>query len=117
MDQSDAFRTLASADRQLLLHELLEADGTVSVDDLSRRVAARRHRIPLEKIDERMVERARVRLVHSHLPHLEDRDLVAVDRERETVAFEDDERVARLFEAADELEHWPPTGLLPRPSS
>lgn len=117
MDQTDAFRTLASADRQLVLHELVESDGATAVDELSRQVAARRHRIPSEDIDEGLVRRARLRLVHLHLPHLEERDLVEVDRDRDVVVFADDDRVERVLEAADELANWPPTGLLQHPSS
>lgn len=116
MKQTEAFRVLASADRQLVLHELLERDGTASIDDLSRQVAARRHRLSSGKIDDAMVERAHVRLVHAHFPHLQARELIDIDWDDEAVALTDEECVDQLLEAADELDSWPPTDLLERPS-
>ena len=43
MDETEAYRMLVSADRQLLLHKLVHADREVSEEDLSRHVAAGRH--------------------------------------------------------------------------
>lgn len=116
MEQTEAFRVLASADRQLVLHELLERDGTVAIDDISRQVAARRHRLSSGKIDDGMVERAHVRLVHAHFPHLQARDLIDIDWDDEAVSLTDEECVDQLLEAAEELDSWPPTDLLERPS-
>lgn len=116
MDQRNAFRILASADRQLVLHELAERDGTVGVDELARRVAARRHRLSSEKLDERQVDQAQLRLVHAHFPHLVEQELIDVDWEAESVELTDEESVDQLFEAADALENWPPTDLLEPPS-
>ncbi|MFC6717762.1 hypothetical protein ACFQGT_08990 [Natrialbaceae archaeon GCM10025810] len=116
MKQTDAFRVLASADRQLVLHELLERDGSANVDELSRQVAARRHRIEPDRIDDEKVEAAHLRLVHHHLPQLSERDLLEFDWEERKVSLADDESVDEVFEAAEVLDSWPPTDLLYRPS-
>ena len=116
MEQTEAFRVLASADRQLVLHELLERDGAASVAEISRQVAARRHRISSGKIDDGLIERAHVRLVHSHFPHLMEQDLIAVDWEDGEIALTDEESVDQLLEAAEELDSWPPTDLLDHPA-
>ena len=116
MNQTEAFHVLASADRQLVLHELLERDGAASVDELSRHVAARRHKIAPDAISEAKVERATVRLVHAHLPQLEEANVVAVDWSEGAVSLTDEAAVDRLFAAAEELDSWPPNDLLDHPS-
>ncbi|WIV66526.1 DUF7344 domain-containing protein [Natrialbaceae archaeon AArc-T1-2] len=116
MKKTEAFRVLASADRQLVLHELVERDDGVSVDELSRHVAARRHKITPETVSSSAVERARVRLVHTHLPQLVATDTVDVDWDERRVSLTDDEATAELFEAATELDSWPPDDLLAPPS-
>lgn len=50
MKQAEAFHVLASADRQLILHELVEREGEASIDEISRQVAVRRHRILLKRL-------------------------------------------------------------------
>lgn len=115
MEQTEAFRILASADRQLVLHTLIERNREASVEELSQQVAARRHRVPPEKIDDREVERAQVRLVHTHFPRLVDRNVIEIDWSDRTVTLTDDECLDRLFEAAEELDGWPPTDLLKLP--
>ena len=115
MEQTEAFRVLASADRQLVLHELLEHDGAADIDDISRQVAARRHRLSSGKIDDRMIERAHVRLVHAHFPHLQAQNLIDIDWDDGAVSLTDEEDVDQLLEAAEELDSWPPTDLLEQP--
>lgn len=115
MERTEAFHTLASADRQLVLHELVEKNGEINVEELSRQVAARRHRIPPGRIDEQLLRRAQVRLVHSHFPYLAENDLIDVDWNDREVSLTDEESVDQLFEAAEELDSWPPTDLLDHP--
>ncbi|MCU4972775.1 hypothetical protein OB955_08485 [Halobacteria archaeon AArc-m2/3/4] len=117
MKQTEAFRVLASADRQLVLHTLVERGREVTVEELSRQVAARRHRLAPEQIDDQQVERARVRLVHTHFPHLVERNVVEIDWSERVVTLSDDECLGELFDAAEELDGWPPTDLLEQPSS
>lgn len=112
MDQTEAFRVLASADRQLLLHELVENEGEIAIAAAARQVAARRHRISPETISDDRVERAHIRLVHTHIPYLIDSDLVTVDWDEREMALAGGENIAELFEAADELAGWPPDDLL-----
>lgn len=116
MDQLEAFRILASADRQLVLHELVERDGPTRIADLSRQVAARRHLISAERITDSKVERAHIRLVHGPLPQLQEKGVVDVDWEEGEVALTDTSQVDQLFDAAEELDSWPPDDLLERPS-
>ena len=87
-----------------------------TIEGISRQVAARRHRIDPERITDEKVERAHIRLVHTHVPQLREAGLVDVDCEDGEVVFTDDECVDQLFEAAAELESWPPDELLEHPS-
>ena len=116
MNQMEAFRILASADRQLVLHELLERDEEACIEQISQQVAARRHRISPEKISDIKVEHAHVRLVHAHLPKLQERNIINIDWDDEEISLVDGEDIDRLLDAAEELESWPPNDLLDRPS-
>ena len=116
MDQREAFRVLASADRQLVLHELVERGGEATVETLSRQVAARRHRIPSTTVDADKVARARIRLVHIHVPILQETDVATVDYDEEAVILTENASLDRLFDAADQLDSWPPDDLLKQPS-
>ncbi|WP_440771519.1 DUF7344 domain-containing protein [Natronorubrum sp. DTA28] len=111
MDQRDAFRVLASADRQFVLHELVDRDDSVSVDALSQAVAARRHRVSPEAVSDAQADRAQVRLVHLHFPQLMDRNIITVDWADDEVSLADTEHVDVLLEAAEELEPWPPNDM------
>lgn len=110
LESTDAFRVLASADRQYVLHELLERDGESTVGELSRRVALRRHRTAAssDTVTAAEVERARVRLVHIHFPQLLQQDVIEVDWADNEVTLAESDDVDVLFEAAEELDEWPP---------
>lgn len=79
MNQREAFRILASADRQLVLHELVKRNEAICIEELSRAVAARRHQISLQKISGTEVERAHIRLRHGSLPQLQEKGIIDVN--------------------------------------
>ena len=112
MDQTDAFRVLASADRQLVLHELVDDSDPIAVGSLATRVAARRHKISSGAVSDEQADRAQVRLVHLHFPQLESRDIIAIDWETREVQLGDSTDVTAVLEAAEELEQWPPDDML-----
>lgn len=116
MEQTELFRVLASVDRQLLLYELLERDGSAAIRELAREIAAHRHRLSPAEVDDESVARAELRMKHVHLPHLCDRHILAYDDNGDHVSVTDHENVALLFEAATELPGWPPVDLITRPS-
>lgn len=115
MEDTEVFRALGSADRQILLYELVTTDGSVSEVALACTVAARRHQIPRETVDEPKIHRAHIRLVHIHLPLLVDMDVVT--RDDDEVALTDDAVGERLIEAADVIGAWPPDDMLALPPS
>lgn len=115
INQMEAFDILASADRQLVLHELLEGDGNARIEELSRRVAARRHRLSPEHLGETKVEHAYVRLVHTHFPKLRTKNVIDIDWEAGEVSLTDGADVSHLLDAAEEIDGWPPDDLLEQP--
>ena len=117
MEEPEALRVVASADRQIVLQELSEANSTISVKELSRKVASRRNRTPPSSISDKRVRYAQIRLVHRHLPLLEDRDVIDAAWRDGEVKFTDEESVEQLFQVADDLQNWPPDDLLEEPTS
>lgn len=106
MKETEAFRVLGSADRQILLHELLRTDEGMTEERLARQLAARRHRLPPTRVSEEMIQRARIRLIHVHFPLLRELDLLEQDDGE--VVLTAGKHQERLLEAATELEDWPP---------
>lgn len=105
MKETEAFRALGSADRQILLHELLQTDEGLPEEELARRVAARRHRTSPESLSEEDIRRAYIRLVHFHFPLL--RELRIIERNEDEVSLTESERRDQLLDAATELDGWP----------
>lgn len=110
MDETEVIRVLASADRQLLLHELVRMDGKTTEEELSRRVAAGRHQISLETVSEEKIDCAHFRLTHVHLPLLLDLNIIEWNEGK--LALTDDEHRNQLLETAEALEAWPPDNRL-----
>lgn len=112
MKETEAFRVLCSADRQILLHELAQVDEAMDEEELARKISACRHGLPRESIGEEMMGRAHARLYHIHFPLL--RELDIIEQEGGEVALTDGERKDQLLDVASELEGWPPDDLLQR---
>jgi len=108
MEPTETARLLASVDRQHALYELVLADRAITIEDLSRRVAAGRHRTGPETLDAEVIERARIRMAHVHVPKLAANDVVSVDWEDDEVWLADGEAADDVFETARLFEEWPP---------
>lgn len=78
-------------------------------------MAARRHQLPTEELEDRTVERAQYRLRHTHLPKLADGGIIDSNWEK-TVSLTDEESVARVFGLSEKLNCWPPDDSLRHPS-
>lgn len=105
MKEAEVFKVLASADRQIMLHELSRIDDKVTEEELSRRIAARRHEISPEAICEEKTKRAHIRLVHQHLPLLLDLNVIKRDGDKVTLT---DGGQDQCIEAAKTIDAWPP---------
>ena len=108
MEPMETVQLLASVDRQHALYELTRTDEAISMEDLARRVAAGRHRTQPETLDAGVVDRARVRMAHVHVPKLAASDVVSVDWDDDEVWLADGEAVDDVLETAGTFEQWPP---------
>lgn len=81
------FRTLANSRRRRVITVLADVEET-SVETLARRVAAREARTDPDDVSEQTVDRVEVSLHHSHLPAMAGIDLLAYDRESDSVSYE-----------------------------
>ncbi len=102
MDQLEAFRILASEDRQIVLRELFDQEGEASIDDISRQVASERNQTSPDNISDETFERAKIRLVHSHLPRMAEENVI--EKSDNMATLRSRECVIKVLEAAEELE-------------
>lgn len=84
MDQ--IFEALTDQTRRFVLYYLRDHE-VVSVDDLAREVAAVEAGIPPDGVSEDERERAATRLVHNHLPRLEDARFIEYDPRNHTIRY------------------------------
>lgn len=92
-------RVVADPKRRAILEYLRTADDeAVTVETLSKALTQRGR--PADSQDQR--SRTAIELRHTHLPMAADADLVAYDREQETVTYHGDDRVEALLAFIDE---------------
>lgn len=89
----EAFELLADPCRRTVLAEL-EPQSTVAVEDLAERIA--------ERSESLSPKRAEVALVHTHLPRLEESDVITVDRTGRTLEMNDDPGIRSILSAITE---------------
>lgn len=90
----DLFELLDNPRRRLLLYYLFDSDDGIHISDLSREIVAFEAEVPLEEVDDDEVTSVYVSLYQTHIPTLEDHDVVEYD---------DDERVVTLGTRADDI--------------
>ncbi len=101
----DLLGLLGDRHRRQVLYELRDADDVVSIDDLSRRVAAREADCAPEAVPEEMREHFAARLHHRDLPKLADLHLVEFDpRSGDVVPGEGFDRLRSYLELAEREE-------------
>jgi hypothetical protein len=81
----DAFHVLRNPRRRLLVRLLADAAAPVEMRELAERVAARENETTVEAIDSDQRQRAYVSLYQTHLPKMDELDVVDYDQDRGTV--------------------------------
>lgn len=82
MSQLDgAYDLLANSRRRYLLQFLRENGEEATIETLATELAAWERDESVEDVDDTARKRARIALVHKHLPKLADHDVVAYDQE------------------------------------
>lgn len=101
MNTQDVHEILANVDRRHILNELFKNDGITTISDLARRLADHSEtRVETNKA----LENAKIRLVHNHLPRLEDYGIIEYDSRSGDVVLTASEARKSLLDSAEELE-------------
>lgn len=82
----EVLEALADPRRRLVLYYLRD-EGTATVDELARQIAAREADAPPEDVPEDRRKRLATELTHTHLPALADSLIVEYDRRSSTVSY------------------------------
>ena len=101
MNLHEAHEILTDTDRQHIIYELIENDGFSTISDLSQQIASCSD-IPEES--DKTIEDVKIRLIHNHLPRLEDHGIVEYDTRSGDVVLTDVERSKSLLNTTEELE-------------
>ena len=101
MNTQDAHEILANADRRHILTELSDNDGYTTISDLATLLAA--HSETRVETDSAL-ENAKIRLMHNHLPRLEDHGIIEYDNRNGAVVLTLSETRTALLDSAEEIE-------------
>ncbi|USZ71418.1 DUF7344 domain-containing protein [Natronosalvus halobius] len=105
MNTQDVHEILANGDRQHILGELFKNDGFTTIPVLAKRLADHSEtRVETNKA----LENAKIRLVHNHLPRLEDYGIIEYDSRSGDVVLTASEARKSLLDSAEELEAMSP---------
>lgn len=102
MNLQEACNILADADRQHIIYELVENDGLSTISDLSQQIASCSE---TSEENDTALKRAKISLVHNHLPRLEDHGVIEYDARNGDVVLTNADRVEALLNATEELEN------------
>ena len=84
------FTTLSNRRRRYTLHYLRQADGSVTIRDLSRQLAAWENRVDRRDVTPKQRKRVYTALHQTHLPMMTRVGAVVYDRDRGTVTITED---------------------------
>jgi len=99
LTQDTAYDLLSNARRRLVISHLRGAEGSVSVSELSERIAAWENDVPAEELTDQQIKRVYVSLYQIHIPKLDEFGLVDYDKDRGEV---------KLTPAVSELDSYLP---------
>ncbi len=101
--EDDVFAVLSSQRRRFALHCLQKYGGPMALADMADEIAVWENDTDIADISPEEVKRIYVSLYHTHVPKLEDADIVEYSQERDMVALsENAEQVTAHIEPYDE---------------
>lgn len=93
---SELFALFAHHRRRYALRELRQHTNPMTLADLADEIAIRENETPLAEVPAEEVKRIYMSLYHTHIPKLEEADLVHYDQEQDTLTLTDRaERITR----------------------
>lgn len=88
LEEDVIFDILSNSRRRNILVYLLQNQEPMTIQELSRKVAARENDIPVDDVTKEQQKRVYVSLYQTHIPNLVDAGLVTQDEEAGTVELE-----------------------------
>lgn len=102
------FGLLSNQRRRQTLHYLYENEGLAEISELAEYIAALENDKPVEAVDSNERKRVYVGLYQSHLPKMDDANVVSFDRDRGTIAWSEKADVLHDYLAERERRtSWP----------
>lgn len=83
------FDLLSSQRRRMILYYLHQGDGTATVNEISKEIAAMENDVPVDELTRQQQKRVYVSLYQTHLPKLAQAGVIDYDRENGTVSLTD----------------------------
>lgn len=97
LSKDDFFRILSNFRRRYVIYYLKEVDREVSLRELATQIAARENEVSPESITDEERQRVYISLYQTHLPKLEEHDIVDYDEDRRMVRLTPAAQSADLF--------------------
>ncbi|WP_254538659.1 DUF7344 domain-containing protein [Halomarina litorea] len=94
LSTDEVFIAVAAEHRRAVIDVLLSDPAEYSLEKMAREVATRTNGTSPTEVDEETLQRIQVRLLHHHLPHLDDQNILQFDVEAGTI--EPDENVDEI---------------------
>jgi hypothetical protein len=85
--QDAIFKLLASQRRRYVLSCLKENEDPIALAALANKVAARENDLPVSEVSEEEIKHIHLSLYHTHIPKLNDADVVEYDQGKDTVTL------------------------------
>lgn len=98
LDRDELFEVLGNRRRQYVLHSLeRDEDDEVDFSELVTRVAALENDVPVKQVDYDERKSVYVGLRQTHLPKMDEYNLIEYDRDRGTVELDEAAEEARMY--------------------
>lgn len=98
LSRDELFEVLGNRRRQYVLQSLKrEADGEIDFSELVTRVAAQENDVPVEQVDSDERKSVYVGLRQTHLPKMDEYNMIEYDRDRGRVELDDAAERAQMY--------------------
>ena len=102
------FEILSNKRRRMVLYYLQHNDGSATIQELAKRIAALENDVSVEELSDQQRKRVYVSLYQTHIPKLQESDIIHYDEERGEVHLTDRARAidSYLTPATDSEYPW-----------
>lgn len=101
LSQDQVFEVLKSPRRRYALYFLKQVGGRAELSDITEQVAAWENEIPVENLSSEQRKRVYISLYQTHMPKLDDADIVEYDQSRGVVELGENARELDIYLGED----------------